>query len=153
MLHLLMECMCFYDSLNKNSNWMDKHVWNHIYLISGCGESASLSIQWHSSITVLLSRLQEAHVGRKCTYRQLRVFYTFLLILRFLIDCLHLLQSFQNHLKGRTHQLMMDKLEESYKIRVELMRHEQKVWCFMLLYTIWRQVKVYGFIMTCTHYC
>ncbi|PNF28827.1 hypothetical protein B7P43_G04423 [Cryptotermes secundus] len=35
--------------------------------------------------------------------------------------------SFQNHLKGRTHQLMMDKLEESYKIRVELMRHEQKV--------------------------
>lgn len=35
--------------------------------------------------------------------------------------------SFQNHLKGRTHQLMMDKLEESYKIKVELMRHEQKV--------------------------
>lgn len=35
--------------------------------------------------------------------------------------------SFHNHLKGRTHQLMMDKLEESYKIRVELMRHEQKV--------------------------
>ncbi|KAJ9573831.1 hypothetical protein L9F63_008783, partial [Diploptera punctata] len=35
--------------------------------------------------------------------------------------------SFQNHLKGRTHMLMMDKLEESYKIKVELMRHEQKV--------------------------
>nr|CAD7612479.1 unnamed protein product [Timema genevievae] len=36
-------------------------------------------------------------------------------------------QSFDNHLKGRTHQLMMDKLEESYKIKVELMRHEQAV--------------------------
>ncbi|CAG2067647.1 unnamed protein product, partial [Timema podura] len=38
-----------------------------------------------------------------------------------------LFQSFDNHLKGRTHQLMMDKLEESYKIKVELMRHEQAV--------------------------
>jgi len=36
---------------------------------------------------------------------------------------LHLFQSFQNHMKARTHRLMMDKLEESYKIRVELMRH------------------------------
>ncbi|XP_063229372.1 zinc finger protein on ecdysone puffs isoform X2 [Bacillus rossius redtenbacheri] len=35
--------------------------------------------------------------------------------------------SFENHLKGRTHVLMMEKLEESYKIKVELMRHEQKV--------------------------
>ncbi|XP_067003468.1 zinc finger protein on ecdysone puffs isoform X2 [Anabrus simplex] len=35
--------------------------------------------------------------------------------------------SFENHLKGRTHLLMMDKLDESYKIKVELMRHELKV--------------------------
>jgi len=55
-------------------------------------------------------------------------FYIFILSTELLFTgCLHLFQSFQNHLKGRTHQLMMDKLEESYKIRVELMRHEQKV--------------------------
>ncbi|XP_049829586.1 zinc finger protein on ecdysone puffs-like isoform X1 [Schistocerca gregaria] len=35
--------------------------------------------------------------------------------------------SFESHLKGRTHQLMMDKLEESNKIKVELMRHKLKV--------------------------
>jgi hypothetical protein len=55
-------------------------------------------------------------------------FYVCVLSLELLfMGCLDLFQSFQNHLKGRTHQLMMDKLEESYKIRVELMRHEQKV--------------------------
>ncbi|KAG8230037.1 hypothetical protein J437_LFUL015256 [Ladona fulva] len=35
--------------------------------------------------------------------------------------------SFENHLKGRAHQLMMTKLEDSYRIKVELMRHELKV--------------------------
>ncbi|XP_008556677.1 zinc finger protein on ecdysone puffs [Microplitis demolitor] len=35
--------------------------------------------------------------------------------------------SFENHLRGRAHQLMMDKLDESYKLRVDFMRHELKV--------------------------
>ncbi|XP_011502532.1 PREDICTED: zinc finger protein on ecdysone puffs [Ceratosolen solmsi marchali] len=35
--------------------------------------------------------------------------------------------SFENHLRGRAHQLMMDKLDESYKLKVELMRHELRV--------------------------
>lgn len=38
-----------------------------------------------------------------------------------------LFQSFENHLRGRAHQLMMDKLDESYKLRVDFMRHELKV--------------------------
>uniref|UniRef100_A0A0C9RFR3 CIZ1 protein n=1 Tax=Fopius arisanus TaxID=64838 RepID=A0A0C9RFR3_9HYME len=35
--------------------------------------------------------------------------------------------SFENHLRGRAHQLMMDKLDESYKLKVDLMRHELRV--------------------------
>ncbi|XP_074115328.1 protein on ecdysone puffs isoform X2 [Cotesia typhae] len=35
--------------------------------------------------------------------------------------------SFENHLRGRAHQLMMEKLDESYKLRVDFMRHELKV--------------------------
>lgn len=36
-------------------------------------------------------------------------------------------QSFENHLRGRAHQLMMEKLDESYKLKVDLMRHELRV--------------------------
>ncbi|XP_014210080.1 zinc finger protein on ecdysone puffs [Copidosoma floridanum] len=32
--------------------------------------------------------------------------------------------SFENHLRGRAHLLMMEKLDESYKLKVELMRHD-----------------------------
>lgn len=39
----------------------------------------------------------------------------------------HSFQSFENHLRGRAHQLMMDKLDESYKLKVDLMRHELRV--------------------------
>ncbi|XP_011870267.1 PREDICTED: zinc finger protein on ecdysone puffs [Vollenhovia emeryi] len=35
--------------------------------------------------------------------------------------------SFENHLRGRAHQLMMEKLDESYKLKVDLMRHELRV--------------------------
>ncbi|XP_015520511.1 zinc finger protein on ecdysone puffs [Neodiprion pinetum] len=35
--------------------------------------------------------------------------------------------SFENHLRGRAHQLMMDKLDESYKLKVDLMRHDLRV--------------------------
>ncbi|XP_011350658.1 zinc finger protein on ecdysone puffs isoform X2 [Ooceraea biroi] len=35
--------------------------------------------------------------------------------------------SFENHLRGRAHRLMMDKLDESYKVKVDLMRHELRV--------------------------
>lgn len=35
-----------------------------ICMLSGCcGESADITIQWHPSFAVLLSCLQEAHVG------------------------------------------------------------------------------------------
>jgi len=30
-------------------------------------------------------------------------------------------------LRGRAHQLMMEKLDESYKLKVDLMRHELRV--------------------------
>lgn len=35
--------------------------------------------------------------------------------------------SFENHLRGRAHQLMMEKLDESYKLKVDLMRHDLRV--------------------------
>jgi len=41
-------------------------VWNYTiyFMLSGCcGESANVTIQWHPSFAVLLSCLQEAHVG------------------------------------------------------------------------------------------
>ncbi|XP_031826369.1 protein on ecdysone puffs isoform X2 [Nomia melanderi] len=35
--------------------------------------------------------------------------------------------SFENHLRGRAHQLMMEKLDEMYKLKVDLMRHELRI--------------------------
>ncbi|XP_063986364.1 zinc finger protein on ecdysone puffs [Diachasmimorpha longicaudata] len=35
--------------------------------------------------------------------------------------------SFENHLRGRAHQIMMDKHDESYKLKVDLMRHELRI--------------------------
>ncbi|XP_075230089.1 protein on ecdysone puffs [Lycorma delicatula] len=34
--------------------------------------------------------------------------------------------SFEKHMTGRRHQMMMEQLDETYKIKVELLRHEQR---------------------------
>lgn len=36
-------------------------------------------------------------------------------------------QSFNKHMKGRPHQLMMDGLSDKYKLKVDLLRHEMRV--------------------------
>lgn len=43
-----------------------------------------------------------------------------------------LLQSFENHVKGRPHEWMLSKLDESNKLVVDLLRHQVRVSYFYL---------------------